>query len=91
MTDRRLRRGMSGPDFLVVVAVLLVVVALGLSSAESVADLPEAWNTRFERDFGVKVDRPSNGVLQDVHWSEALFGYFPTYALGNLYAAQIFA
>ena len=52
----------------------------------SVDDLPEAWNTRFEADFGQKVDRPSNGVLQDVHWSEALFGYFPTYTLGNVYA-----
>ncbi len=51
-----------------------------------VADLPEAWNTRFERDFGVNVDLPSHGVLQDVHWSAGLFGYFPTYALGNVYA-----
>lgn len=56
----------------------------------SVADLPEAWNARFERDFGVKVDRPSNGVLQDVHWSEALFGYFPTYSLGNVYAGCLY-
>ena len=52
----------------------------------SVADLPEAWNTRFEADFGLAVDKPSNGCLQDVHWSEALFGYFPTYTLGNVYA-----
>ncbi len=51
-----------------------------------VADLPEAWNARFARDFGVEVDKPENGVLQDVHWSEALFGYFPTYTLGNVYA-----
>ncbi|MDO5622409.1 MAG: carboxypeptidase M32 [Paracoccus sp. (in: a-proteobacteria)] len=51
-----------------------------------VEDLPEAWNTRFQSDFGVAVDRPSNGVLQDVHWSIGLFGYFPTYALGNVYA-----
>ena len=49
-------------------------------------DLEEAWNARFLRDFGVAVDRPSNGVLQDVHWSVGLFGYFPTYALGNVYA-----
>jgi carboxypeptidase Taq len=52
-----------------------------------VADLPDAWDTRFEHDFGLKVDQPANGVLQDVHWSEALFGYFPTYTLGNVYAA----
>lgn len=51
-----------------------------------VADLETAWNERFERDFGRKVDRPSNGVLQDVHWSVGLFGYFPTYTLGNVYA-----
>ena len=52
----------------------------------SVADLPAAWNERFEADFGVAVDKPSNGVLQDVHWSVGLFGYFPTYTLGNVYA-----
>ncbi len=52
----------------------------------AVADLPGAWNERFERDFGVAVDRPSHGCLQDVHWSVGLFGYFPTYALGNVYA-----
>ena len=52
----------------------------------STDDLEEAWNARFLRDFGVAVDRPSNGVLQDVHWSVGLFGYFPTYTLGNVYA-----
>jgi carboxypeptidase Taq len=50
------------------------------------SDLEEAWNTRFRADFGFAVDRPANGVLQDVHWSVGLFGYFPTYALGNIYA-----
>ncbi len=52
----------------------------------NVADLTEAWNARFLNDFGVVVDRPANGVLQDVHWAVGLFGYFPTYALGNVYA-----
>ncbi|MEL6168541.1 MAG: carboxypeptidase M32 [Pseudomonadota bacterium] len=52
----------------------------------AVTDLPGAWNDRFEADFGVAVDRPSNGCLQDVHWSVGLFGYFPTYSLGNIYA-----
>ena len=51
-----------------------------------VADLEAAWNDRFRADFGVTVDRPSNGMLQDVHWSCGLFGYFPTYTLGNVYA-----
>ncbi|WP_439154640.1 carboxypeptidase M32 [Yoonia sp.] len=51
-----------------------------------VADLEAAWNDRFLADFGYPVNKPSNGVLQDVHWSEGLFGYFPTYTLGNVYA-----
>jgi carboxypeptidase Taq len=56
-----------------------------------VADLEDAWNARFEADFGVAVDRPSNGLLQDVHWSIGLFGYFPTYSLGNVYAGCLHA
>ena len=52
----------------------------------AVGDLEAAWNDRFEADFGFAVDKPSNGVLQDVHWSEGLMGYFPTYSLGNVYA-----
>ena len=55
------------------------------------ADLEEAWNTRFEQDFGIAVPDASRGVLQDIHWSEGLFGYFPTYTLGNIYAAELFA
>lgn len=51
-----------------------------------VTDLEAAWNARFLADFGVAVDRPSHGMLQDVHWSVGLFGYFPTYTLGNVYA-----
>ncbi|MGR3755633.1 MAG: carboxypeptidase M32 [Tranquillimonas sp.] len=56
-----------------------------------VRDPEEAWNTRFEQDFGFAVDRPSNGCLQDVHWSVGLFGYFPTYTLGNVYAGCLHA
>ena len=52
----------------------------------AVKDLEAAWNDRFEADFGVAVDRPAHGMLQDVHWSCGLFGYFPTYTLGNVYA-----
>lgn len=51
-----------------------------------VGDLEAAWNDRFLQDFGFPVDWPSNGLLQDVHWSVGLFGYFPTYSLGNVYA-----
>ncbi|MDM7458659.1 MAG: carboxypeptidase M32, partial [Paracoccus sp. (in: a-proteobacteria)] len=57
-----------------------------LAGRLDVKDLPEAWNARFHSDFGVVVDRPIHGVLQDVHWSVGLFGYFPTYTLGNVYA-----
>ncbi|MEM9870337.1 MAG: carboxypeptidase M32 [Pseudomonadota bacterium] len=55
-----------------------------------VSDLEAAWNDRFAADFGYAVDRPSNGVLQDVHWSVGLFGYFPTYSLGNVYAGCLY-
>ena len=57
-----------------------------ISGDLAVADLEAAWNDRFRADFGQVVPRPSAGMLQDVHWSVGLFGYFPTYTLGNLYA-----
>ncbi|WGW02955.1 carboxypeptidase M32 [Tropicibacter oceani] len=56
----------------------------------SVGDLEAAWNDRFKADFGYAVDKPSDGVLQDVHWSAGLFGYFPTYSLGNVYAGCLY-
>lgn len=58
-----------------------------VSGTLEVDDLEEAWNTRFKRDFGLDVPDASLGVLQDVHWSLGLFGYFPTYSLGNIYSA----
>jgi carboxypeptidase Taq len=54
-----------------------------------VADLEAAWNARFLADFGQPVPDASRGVLQDVHWASAAFGYFPTYTLGTLYAAEL--
>ncbi|MFO8044044.1 MAG: carboxypeptidase M32 [Alkalispirochaeta sp.] len=54
----------------------------------SVDDLPEAWNAKMKEFLGIVPPRNAEGVLQDVHWSFGAFGYFPTYALGNLYAAQ---
>ncbi|RMG32641.1 MAG: carboxypeptidase M32 [Planctomycetota bacterium] len=54
------------------------------------ADVPEEWNRRFERDFGLRPPDDAQGCLQDVHWSAGLIGYFPTYALGNMYAAQFY-
>jgi carboxypeptidase Taq len=55
----------------------------------SVAELPEAWNARFAEYLGLEVTDPADGVLQDVHWAGGAIGYFPTYALGNLIAAQL--
>lgn len=55
------------------------------------ADLPELWRDAMKRYLGVVPEDDAHGVLQDVHWSSGLFGYFPSYMLGNLYSAQIFA
>jgi len=55
----------------------------------AVADLEAAWNDRFAADFGVTPPDAARGVLQDVHWSVGAFGYFPTYTLGNVYAAEL--
>ena len=54
-------------------------------------DLEAAWNERFAADFGYSVPCASKGVLQDVHWSVGLFGYFPTYSLGNVYAGCLYS
>jgi carboxypeptidase Taq len=56
-----------------------------------IADLEEAWNVRFREDFGLSVPDARRGVLQDVHWAEGLFGYFPSYTLGNVYASELHA
>jgi len=62
-----------------------------LSGDVAVKDLPDAWNERFAASFGARPPDDRQGCLQDVHWSSGLFGYFPTYTLGNVYAAQLFA
>lgn len=59
-----------------------------LSGDLTVADLPDAWNVRIADLFGLTVPDNSRGCLQDIHWSFGGIGYFPTYTLGNLYAAQ---
>ena len=56
----------------------------------AIRDLPEAWNARYKEYLGVDVPDDAQGVLQDVHWAAGLIGYFPTYALGNLIAGQLF-
>lgn len=59
------------------------------SGAVRVAELPEVWNAKYKEYLGVEPQNNGEGVLQDVHWSGGAFGYFPSYALGNMYAAQI--
>ncbi len=61
-----------------------------ISGDLSTDDLPDAWNERYANVIGVRSPSAADGVLQDVHWSAGLFGYFPTYTLGNLIAAQLY-
>jgi carboxypeptidase Taq len=61
-----------------------------LSGDLQVADLPEAWNERYREDLGIVPRNDAEGCLQDIHWSAGLIGYFPTYTLGNIFAAQLF-
>jgi carboxypeptidase Taq len=56
-----------------------------------IAELPGAWNDKYRHYLGISPPNDAEGVLQDIHWSAGLVGYFPTYSLGNLYAAQFFA
>ena len=60
-----------------------------LEGTIAVRDLPAIWNERFAETFGLKVPNDRLGVLQDIHWSMGALGYFPTYSLGNLNAAQL--
>ncbi len=63
-----------------------------LDGALAVADLPEAWNDAMQRYLGLSTEgNDADGCMQDVHWYAGLFGYFPTYTLGALTAAQWFA
>lgn len=55
----------------------------------SVDELPQAWNQKYADYLGVKIENDSEGVMQDTHWSSGLYGYFPSYALGNIYSGQI--
>ncbi|MBS4176610.1 carboxypeptidase M32 [Lederbergia citrea] len=54
-----------------------------------VKDLPAVWNDKYEEYLGIRPENDAEGVLQDVHWSGGSFGYFPSYALGYMYAAQL--
>jgi carboxypeptidase Taq len=61
-----------------------------LEQTLSVADLPGAWNELMEQYLGITPPNDALGVLQDVHWSGGMIGYFPTYTLGNVISAQLF-
>ncbi|MEX2214999.1 MAG: carboxypeptidase M32 [Phycisphaeraceae bacterium] len=61
-----------------------------MSGAMSVEEVPAVWNTRYKEYLDIDVPDDRRGCLQDIHWSMASMGYFPTYTLGNLYAAQFF-
>lgn len=61
-----------------------------LDGSLAAADVPTAWNETFRNYFEITPPDDSVGCLQDIHWSAGLMGYFPTYALGNMYAAQFF-
>jgi len=54
----------------------------------NIADIPDAWNDEFNRLFNLSINKDTDGCLQDIHWFAGLFGYFPTYSLGALTAAQ---
>lgn len=67
-------------------------IEMGLLDGKiKVADLPEIWNEKMQEYVGVKPDSDSVGVLQDIHWAHGTIGYFPSYTIGNVYAAQLFA
>jgi carboxypeptidase Taq len=57
----------------------------------TVKELPEIWNQSYKDYLGVKIENDSEGVMQDTHWASGLYGYFPSYALGNIYSGQILA
>jgi len=57
----------------------------------TVAELPQIWNQSYKEYLGVDIENDSEGVMQDIHWASGAFGYFPSYALGNIYSGQILA
>ena len=70
--------------------ILRLELEIGLVEGSiQVQDLPEIWNESMKATLGIIPENDAKGVLQDIHWSSGLFGYFPTYALGNIIAAQL--
>ncbi len=54
-----------------------------------VSELPDLWNSKYNEYLGVKIEHDTEGVMQDTHWASGLYGYFPSYALGNIYGGQL--
>jgi carboxypeptidase Taq len=59
------------------------------SEKATVKELPELWNQSYKDYLGIRIQNDSEGVMQDTHWASGYFGYFPSYALGNIYSGQI--
>jgi len=57
----------------------------------TVEELPEIWNQSYKKYLGIDIENDSEGVMQDTHWASGYYGYFPSYALGNIYSGQILA
>jgi carboxypeptidase Taq len=57
----------------------------------SISELPETWDQKYRNYLGVNIENDSEGVMQDTHWASGYYGYFPTYALGNIYSGQLLA
>jgi carboxypeptidase Taq len=72
--------------------ILRLEIERGLIGGEiEAADTPDAWSEKAQTYLGLRPRSDADGALQDIHWAFGCFGYFPTYTLGNLYAAQFFA
>jgi carboxypeptidase Taq len=71
------------------IAVRFEIERLAISGEINVNDMPEMWNDLMDRYLGIKPKKHSEGVLQDIHWSQGSVGYFPTYTLGTIIAAQL--
>ncbi len=61
-----------------------------MSGKIDVSELPQVWNQKYEEYLGIRIETDSEGVLQDTHWGSGLYGYFPSYALGNIYDGMWF-
>lgn len=90
----RVQRGLVRVDADELTYNLHILVRFGLEASLvrgelAVEDLPEAWNAAYRDTLGVVPSHDAEGVLQDVHWSVGAIGYFPSYTLGNLYAASL--